>query len=290
MTAAIVLGGCGSTAPTAGPLGPSVVSVARAADSAGPTSIASIATPTRIASSTPAGPSATLPGGPLTIAALGDSLTEGQGDDSGAGGYPGRLQALLDTIRPGSRIDNFGHSGWSSSDAINGQNGEPAELTQAIAANPDVALVWIGSNDLWYLYEFGPEPMTAEAEQADLAEYEANVDTILHDLTSHGATVLIALLDDQSKRPVVANPPNPAEPAFPGTTAADLALMSAHVHAYNDILVRKAAEYGATTVDFFDTTIFTDAATLYGDGNHPNAAGYDLVGQIWFTALRAALK
>jgi hypothetical protein len=117
-----------------------------------------------------------------------------------------------------------------------GQNGQPSELTQAIAAKPNVALVWIGSNDLWNLYEYGPEPMTADAEQADLQAYETNIDKTVHELASHGATVFIALLDDQSKRPVVANPPLPAEPALPATTRADLALMSAHVRAYNDII------------------------------------------------------
>jgi hypothetical protein len=79
-------------------------------------------------------------------------------------GYTGRLKVLVDAVRPGTKIANVGHSGWSSTDLVNGQNGEPSELTQAIAANPSVALVWIGSNDLWYLYEFGPEPMTTEAE------------------------------------------------------------------------------------------------------------------------------
>ena len=238
----------------------------------------------------PTTPASALPPGALTIATIGDSLTEGQGDDSGLGGYPGRLKTLIDPIRPGTKIVNVGHSGWSSSDVINGQNGQPAELAQAMDARPNVALVWIGSNDLWNLYEFGPEPMTADAEQADLAAYAANIDTLLKTLTGRGTTVFIALLDDQSKRPVAAHPPNPAEPAFPATTTADLARMSAQVRAYNDAIRRAAAQYGAATVDFYNTTIFTDAATLYGDGNHPNSAGYDRVAQIWVAALQARLK
>jgi lysophospholipase L1-like esterase len=232
---------------------------------------------------------AKLRAGPLTIATLGDSLTEGQGDDTGVG-YPGRLKALLDAIRPGTNMINVGHSGWSSTDLINGQNGEPSEITRAIAAKPTVALVWIGSNDLWYLYEFGPDPMTTEAEQEDRVTYEANIEKILSELTSQGVAVYIALLDDQSKRPVAANPPNPTEPAFPATTAADLARMSVHVRAYNDIIRSEAARYHATTVDFNATTIFTDAATLYSDGNHPNGAGYDKIAEIWFAALKPALS
>jgi lysophospholipase L1-like esterase len=229
----------------------------------------------------------TLAPGPLTIVALGDSLTEGDCDDSGAG-YPGRLKTLVDSLRPGSQIQNLGRSGWSSTDLINGVNGNPSQLTQAVAAHPDVALVWIGSNDLWNLYEYGPEPMTSDAEQSDLADYSAAIDTILSQLTGGGARVFIAMLDDQSKRPMVASP-NPTEPALPATTTADLALMSDHIKAYNDIIRNGAAKFGAVTVDFSSTSIFTTPATLCSDGNHPNAAGYDLVAQIWFEALRPQL-
>jgi lysophospholipase L1-like esterase len=236
-----------------------------------------------------AGPAATLPPGALAIAALGDSLTAGDCDDSEHGGYPGRLQALIDPLRPGTRVTNLGRSGWTSGDLANVLNDETSEIAQAIATRPNVALVWIGSNDLWALYEYGPEPMTADAESTDLADYETNVDQILLRLTSHGATVFVALLDDQSKRPTVADP-NPAEPAFPATTQADLARMSAHIKAYNELLRHKAAQYGGGTVDFSTTKIFTQAATLCDDGNHPNATGYDRIAAIWFAALQPLLR
>jgi lysophospholipase L1-like esterase len=231
-----------------------------------------------------------LPAGALTIVNLGDSLTQGDGDESGQGGFPSRLQTLVEEVRAGSQALNLGKSGWSSIDLINGLNGEPSQLEQALAANPQIATVWIGSNDLWYLYEYGPDPITAEAEQSDLQTYETNIDTILSRLTGAGAKVFIALLDDQSKRPVVANPPNPAEPAFSATSAEDIARMSAHVEAYNEIIRRKATQYGAQVVDFYNTDIFTNPATLYTDGNHPNTAGYEKITQIWFTALEPHLK
>ncbi len=89
---------------------------------------------------------------------------------------------------------------------------------------------------------------------------------------------------------MVAAPPNPAKPAFTSTTADDLAHMSAHITAYNEIIRRKAAEYNAVSVDFHDTDIFTNPATLYDDGNHPNSSGYEQVAQIWFAALEPYLK
>jgi lysophospholipase L1-like esterase len=231
-----------------------------------------------------------LPPGPLKLVALGDSLTQGDGDEAELGGYPARLQKLLEAQRPGTQSLNLGKSGWTSADLLNGVNGEAATLPQALAAKPNLALVWIGSNDLWYLYEYGPEPMTAEAEAQDLENYSANLDTLLRQLTGSGALVFVALLDDQSKRPVVASPPNPAEPAFSATTAEDLARMSVHVTALNEILQKKAAEYGAITVDFFHTDIFTNPATLYSDGNHPNSAGYEKITEIWLTAIDPYLK
>ena len=297
---ALIAAACGSGAPTGSAeletstSGASIIAPGASAHStataagipsnAEPSSASASTAPASTAFATPP-----LPPGALTIAALGDSLTAGDCDDSGLGGYPGRLQTLVAELRPGSRIVNYGRSGWDSTDLINGVNGEASQLTQAIAARPAAALVWIGSNDLWNLYEYGPEPMTAAAEQADLSAFEDNIDKILSGLTSHGATVFIALLDDQSKRPIVAHP-NPTEPAFPGTTPADLVRMAAHVSAYNDIIRRKAAAYGAATVDFSATEIFTSAATLCGDGNHPNATGYDRVAQIWLAAMEPRLR
>ena len=229
---------------------------------------------------------ALLPEGPLTMVALGDSLTQGDGDESGLNGFPNRLLQLVEKDRPGSQIINLGKSGWTSADLLNGVNGEAATLPMALAAKPNIALLWIGSNDLWYLYEYGPDPMTTEAEQQDLDNYKANLDNILVQLKKSGATTFIAMLDDQSKRAVVANPPNPSEPAFSATSPADLALMSAHVEALNAIIKEKAAQYDAITVDLYHTDIFTNPATISSDGNHPNTAGYEKITQIWFSIIQ----
>src|SRR6185436_2511989 len=109
----------------------------------------------------------------------------------------------------------------------------------------------------------------------------ANMDVILGQLRAAGAQVIVALLDDQSKRPVALR-----GEAFPDITPDELDRMSQQVRRYNEIIAEKSAQHGALTVDFYSTDIFTNPATLYDDGNHPNTAGYDLIAQKWFDVLR----
>ena len=98
-----------------------------------------------------------------------------------------------------------------------------------------------------------------------------------------GAVVYIALLDDQSLRPVLTNPA--FADSFSEIDASGRALMSAQVVRYNDSIKTLAAQYGAYTVDFYATTLFQDTATLAEDGNHPNGPGYDAIAAIWDDAI-----
>ena len=236
-------------------------------------------------------PAAALPPGPVTLIALGDSLTQGDGDDSGRG-YPGRLLEMVNAVRPDSMLINLGQSGWSSDALINGDQGIESQLMRAVAEVKDaasqgrnpVALVWIGSNDLWYLYEYG-EGMNIN-DLNDASRFSSNMDTILRELTNAGARVIVAMLDDQSKRPVARK-----GEAFVSITKDELyTRMPAQIMRYNQIITDKAVQYGALTVDFYATYIFTNPATLYDDGNHPNSAGYDIIAQMWFDVLNRILQ
>jgi lysophospholipase L1-like esterase len=235
-------------------------------------------------------PASALPAGPVTLVAIGDSLTAGDGDDSGRG-YTGRLLDLVSPLRPDTQVTNLGRSGWSSDALINGDQSFTGQLPRAVseldAARSQkrgaVALVWIGSNDLWYLYEYGDG--SDENDRLDVQRFSANMDTILSQLRGAGAQVIIALLDDQSKRPIALR-----GEAFTAITPDELNRMSAQVVRYNKIITEKAAQYGALTVDFYSTDIFTNPATLYDDGNHPNSAGYDIVAQKWFDILKGLLN
>ncbi len=279
LTLALLLVGCNAPLPT-----PLVV------DSTQPAVDESQATQPPAVSGPSLAPVTSLPPGPLTMVALGDSLTQGDGDDSGLG-YPGRLLTLVNAARPESTITNLGQSGWNSDALINGDQGLESQLDRAVAELQNavsqgrgaVAFVWIGSNDLWYLYEYGGD-ITDEGDAQDAEHFSSNMDLILSRLRGTGAAVFVALLDDQSQRPVAVK-----GEAFTAVTSTELGRMSVQVQRYNEIISEKAAQYGAVPVDFFNTDIFTNPATLYDDGNHPNQAGYDIISQKWFEALSALL-
>ena len=123
--------------------------------------------------------------------------------------------------------------------------------------------------------------VTREAEA--VAHYAKNIETILKTLTDTGAVVFIALLDDQSNRPwfhVFSDN---------GLNDEALARQSRNVVGFNAAIRDLAARYHATTVDFTTTTVFTDPTTVFEDGLHPNAVGYDIVAGVWWDALRARL-
>jgi lysophospholipase L1-like esterase len=227
--------------------------------------------------------------GPITLVALGDSLTQGDGDLETGGGYPARLATRLKAERPGSVVKNLGQSGWTSDDLINTQL-EPAVnlLRSAPAGQTKVAVIWIGSNDLFGLYnyvcdeEYGNDFPACES--AGLRTFSENIQRILTTLQSSGAKLYIALLDDQSKRPVMTEQEKRTS-SFDKITADDVVRMSAQTGKYNEAIRQMAERFGATTVDFSNATLFTDPATLDSDGNHPNSKGYDMIADVWYQAI-----
>ncbi|NUN14695.1 MAG: hypothetical protein HUU55_13780 [Myxococcales bacterium] len=241
----------------------------------------------------------------LTFVMLGDSLTEGIGDtewteEGVLQGYPGRLRNRLIARGADVVLTNLGKSGWTSTDMTDGIDWgdgmpQPSQLQTALPLIQDatakgrqaVACVWIGSNDLFGLYGWCHEPDNEACEADNLAVYEQKLGATLTALDDAGATVVVALLDDQSKRPVVADPAY--DDVLPGLDEAAAKLMSAQVVRYNEAITNLAAAHGAHLVNFYDTNLFESKALLDADGIHPNAAGYEQITTAWEKVIDMAL-
>ena len=260
---------------------PVVTSAVTGGPTSTPQTAPATATPTPIFS-----PAQALAAGPINIIAIGDDLTRGVGDDIGRG-YPGRLIGLASQIRPGSTIVNFGRPGWTSNDILTGKEQFSGQLELAVdevesaisQRRAAVVLVWIGGNDLWELYT-GKTDVTVEMEERDALRFSRNIDTIVFELRNAKAEVIIAKLDDQSKRPAKTR-----SEAYPDITNNELLRMSVQIQRYNEIVSETAAKYNALTVDFYGSEIFTQPDTLSADGFHPNPTGYDLIAQTWYKTL-----
>lgn len=222
---------------------------------------------------------------PLTIVTLGDSLTWGDKDDEPGGGWPRRLLPLVQQVRPQTQIVNLAQPGWTSHDLLQGTGGAPNQIDQAVKvlreANGDkIATLWIGVNDLFYLYEFGDPTSNEEAQEAD--RFARDLDDLLNRLSDTGAILFVAQLHDPAQGLVQTSG------VFMSTSGDEWVQMSQQAQRYNTIIRAAAAKYGATLVDIPATKIFTTPALMYEDGIHPNVRGYDELAKVWWHALRDA--
>ncbi|MCO1655301.1 SGNH/GDSL hydrolase family protein [Pseudonocardia humida] len=236
-----------------------------------------------------AAPTALAPG-PVTVIALGDSLTAGDGDDSGLG-FAGRL---VETIaarpgREGSSLVDLGQSGWDSTAMVDGQEGSPAPLAQAVdaarAAAPAAVLatVLIGSNDLWYAYSGAENPTPRADEDAVVATYRANLDRTVRELRAAGAVVVVGLPDDQSVRPISVDIARLNE-QLPDVTEEEVGKMSALSEELGAVVEEVADTYDVPTVDTNDP-FWSDPSRMADDGIHPNADGYAQMATAWAEAV-----
>ena len=240
--------------------------------------------PAPLPASTPRPTPTSLP--PLHIVTVGDSLTWGDKDDAPGGGWPRRIQSLIAAQRPGSQVVNLAQPGWTSRDLLQGTGGAPNQIDQAVrilreANGEKIATVWIGVNDLFYLYEFG-NPTPAE-EDREAARFQRDLDELLDRLSRTGAHVYLALLHDLSSGPVQTSG------VFMSTAGEEWTRMSGQAERFNAIIKAVAAKYGAALVDIPATKIFTTPSFMFEDGIHPNARGYDELAKVWWNVLQDAV-
>jgi lysophospholipase L1-like esterase len=214
------------------------------------------------AAPSPSAPSTPPPG---VYVAVGASETVGVGAaDPQRDAWP---QVLHDSALPSSRLVNVGVSGATVRDALQGQ------LPRALAAEPDVATVWLAVNDLVTLEPVGT--------------YETQLRDLVHALRRGGDTeVLVGNVPDLWRLPAY-------QACLPGAGSGDTACqlpfvpserdVRATVEAYNEAIERVVEGEDAELVDLSGRGELTGLTAA--DGFHPSTEGHREVARAFAEAL-----
>jgi lysophospholipase L1-like esterase len=183
--------------------------------------------------------------------AVGDSITEGTGDNIPADGYG--FEPILQNLLSASRgypntIANEGVGGVSSA-----YGADAIWATLSMYPSAKYFLVLYGTNDADTFFG-GPVSRIA---------YKNNMQTILSAILGAGKTPYLAKV--------------------PYTSNVRYSIPS--ILEYNAVIDELVAENGITVSppDFY--TLFQNTSLLDADGLHPNGTGYQSMADLWFSAL-----
>lgn len=188
---------------------------------------------------------------PLTYVAIGASDAVGVGArDPETEGWVPRFGARLG---PDVRVINLGVSGSTLSRALNEQVGP------ALDARPNVITVWLAVNDL--------------NARVPLERYAADLDTLLGQLETTQATVLVGNVPDLGRLA-----------AYRGI---DATLLSAEVDRWNAVIADTTARHNATLVDLYSRwqEVTDHPEYLSADGFHPSTDGYQRLADVFSEGL-----
>ncbi|ARS36474.1 GDSL-type esterase/lipase family protein [Pontibacter actiniarum] len=189
--------------------------------------------------------------------------------DVNEGGTP----AVKGTVYRGQTYTNRneGHWGWTADEVLNGRDGK-GNLTQWLQSyNPDIALVHLGTNDMFKQCSGGVSP--------DKACYQETINelkTVIQQIQEKNPNVIVLVAQlipayDQKVGPETASNISELNKRIPAL-AEELSTVTSRV-----VVVDQNTGFDATTgVDTWD-------------GVHPNASGEEKMAQIWFGAIQEAI-
>lgn len=207
------------------------------------------------------------PARPEVYVAVGASETVGVGaDDPATQAWP---RVLHDRALPDTRFVDVGVSGATVRDAL------ATQLPRALAADPDVATVWLAVNDALSL--------------VPVADYETQLGNLVHALRQGGRTeVLVANVPPLDRLPAY-------RACLPGSRVTKVSCVlplvpspgqvRATVATFNAAIARVARREGAVLVDLSGDRSL--AGLTSDDGFHPSTRGHRVVARAFARALRA---
>ncbi|MEH7114723.1 SGNH/GDSL hydrolase family protein [Neobacillus niacini] len=194
------------------------------------------------------------------IVSVGDSLTEGVGDESENGGYVGILNNTFKDHNLNITLDNFGKKGNRSDQLL--KRLEKDDISSAIK-EADIVLITIGANDIMKVLKSNFMNVTMEPFQEERVEYIKRLTAIFDKINDLNPDTQIYLIGFY----------NPFERHF-----GEIKELSMIIDSWNNAGKELTEEYENAnyipTIDLFSQSTID---LLAEDEFHPNTSGYKLM-------------
>lgn len=193
------------------------------------------------------------------IVAVGDSLTQGIGDETEQGGYVGILDRTINSTGYSAEFDNFGKRGNRTDQLLERLQNEQ-DLSDALQES-DIVLVTIGANDIMQVVKENITSLDIDDFQVEQVHYEQRLQDIFTEIREINPDTYIYLVGLY----------NPFKNYFGEIQELDMI-----VSAWNDTGTSITDEYeNSTFIPIEDLFNNTNNINLYADDNfHPNYEGY----------------
>ncbi|MDF2790808.1 MAG: hypothetical protein K0S80_3909 [Neobacillus sp.] len=196
------------------------------------------------------------------IVAIGDSLTEGSGDETENGGYVGILNHTFEDNNLNITVENFGKKGNRTDQLLKRLEKEDvaSEIKEA-----DMVLITIGANDIMNVLKSNFMNVTMEPFQEERVKYIERLEAIFNKINDLNPDTQIYLIGFY----------NPFERHF-----GEIKELGLIIDSWNEAGKSLAEEYDNVkyipTKDLFSNT---NLDLLAEDEFHPNTSGYKLMAQ-----------
>lgn len=200
----------------------------------------------------------------IKVVMLGDSLTEGVGDQSKKGGYLPHLEELLETDKGINKAEivNFGVSGHRTTQLI--KRMESDEVRSSIK-DADMILITIGGNDVMNVVKENLSHLSIEDFDVAMLLFNERLQQILTEIRNQNdvsSIVLIGLYNPFS------------------ASLGEITEINQVINEWNkssqDIIAKDDNAYFVEIADLFQDDVET---LLHTDFFHPNNQGYELIAE-----------
>ncbi|KNE21459.1 SGNH/GDSL hydrolase family protein [Virgibacillus pantothenticus] len=203
------------------------------------------------------------------ITAIGDSLTQGVGDETAQGGYVGALQEMLEEAKTQTTFDNFGVRGNRSDQLLKRleQDDIIASIQQA-----DIVFITIGANDIMQILKENITNLQMDDFEKARIDYEKRLGKIISNIRAINAETDIYLLGFY----------NPFGEYFKDIK--ELKLIAENWNKTGEQLVNKYEN--SSFIPIMD--LFSNAEEhLFAEDNfHPNRLGYQRIAERVFEVMK----